>query len=385
MLQTQQPVLQRFWYPVMYSRELVEQPRAIRFFGQDVVLWRAEEGRPAAVIDRCMHRTARLSLGWVEKGQLRCRYHGWAYGANGACLALPQLGGRPPAGQPRLPAFHCQERLGYVWLCKGEPLHPFPHIPEAEEPGFRLVHEFIETWQCSSLRVLENVFDMAHINYVHLGTFGVAGQDTPPKLDIEEFEGGFHMKAHFEVANPDHQKRNLGIPGERTTRTLDKTWYLPFGRRMRITYPNGVVQVIMNWAVPMDDDRTLMVQFALRNDTEADVPAEEVIAWDRKVTLEDKVVLETTEWDTPLEPVRERHMPADRPSLIMRRRLKALLEAHGESERTRIQSNFYEQGPVASVPTSPGSQAGMDSTASEVSPAGVDVEGLEGRPTRIAS
>lgn len=365
MLQTQQPVLQRFWYPVLCSGDLGEHPKAIRFFGQDVVLWRAEAGRPAAVIDRCMHRTARLSLGWVEQGQLRCRYHGWAYGADGACRAIPQLGGKAPAGQARLPAFHCQERLGYIWLCKGEPLLPFPSIPEAEEPGFRLIPEFSETWRCSSLRVLENVFDMAHINFVHLGTFGVMGQETPPKLDINEFEGGLHMKAHFEVANPDSQKRNLNIPGERTTRTLDKTWYLPFGRRMRITYPNGVVQVIMNWAVPLEDDSTLMVQFALRNDTEADVPAADVIAWDRKVTLEDKEVLETTEWDTPLEPLRERHMPSDRPSLIMRRRLKALLEAHGESERTRLQSNFYEQGAAPSEPASPCSPLAGACAASE--------------------
>jgi hypothetical protein len=108
-----------------------------------------------------------------------------------------------------------------------------------------------------------------------------------------------------------------------------------------------------------------MVQFALRNDTEADVPAADVIAWDRKVTLEDKEVLETTEWDTPLEPLRERHMPSDRPSLIMRRRLKALLEAHGESERTRLQSNFYEQEAAPSEPASSCSPLGGTGATSE--------------------
>ncbi|MGG5889021.1 hypothetical protein ACLF3G_17930 [Falsiroseomonas sp. HC035] len=44
----------------------------------------------------------------------------------------------------------------------------------------------------------------------------------------------------------------------------------------------------------------MICQWVLRNDTEADSPAEKVIAFDRAVTTEDRGVLETTTYDVPL-------------------------------------------------------------------------------------
>ena len=40
-------------------------------------VWRALEG-PAAALDRCCHRTAKLSLGFCEDGNIVCGYHGWS-------------------------------------------------------------------------------------------------------------------------------------------------------------------------------------------------------------------------------------------------------------------------------------------------------------------
>jgi hypothetical protein len=72
----------------------------------------------------------------------------------------------------------------------------------------------------------------------------------------------------------------------------------------------------------------------LRNDSEAEVPAEKVIAWDRQVTGEDRAFLSRCDWDVALD-VRapdEFHMASDRPGLEVRRRLLELLRQHGESE-----------------------------------------------------
>jgi hypothetical protein len=76
------------------------------------------------------------------------------------------------------------------------------------------------------------------------------------------------------------------------------------------------------------------VQFVFRNDTEADVPAADVVAFDRKVTLEDIYILEGTDPDVPLDGRGELNMASDKPGLIMRRKLGALLAAHGETEVT---------------------------------------------------
>jgi hypothetical protein len=78
-----------------------------------------------------------------------------------------------------------------------------------------------------------------------------------------------------------------------------------------------------------------MVQFCLRNDTEAEAKASDVIAFDRIVTQEDREVLATTDYDTPLNIQEEQHMASDKPGILMRHRLAALLKAHGEVEQRR--------------------------------------------------
>jgi phenylpropionate dioxygenase-like ring-hydroxylating dioxygenase large terminal subunit len=90
MLVTKQPIFKRFWYPVMPMVELTESPKPFVLLGQQIVLWNAE-GKPAAVQDRCCHRTAKLSLGKVVDGNISCPYHGWTFNTSGSCVRVPQL------------------------------------------------------------------------------------------------------------------------------------------------------------------------------------------------------------------------------------------------------------------------------------------------------
>jgi hypothetical protein len=111
-------------------------------------------------------------------------------------------------------------------------------------------------------------------------------------------------------------------------------WYMPFCRRLDIEYPSGLRHIIFNSATPIDDDHIQVVQWLYRNDTEADCSAKELNDWDYQITREDKDIIESTDPDTPIDMARrvEAHMPSDRPGMIMRRRLKRLLEDHGEVE-----------------------------------------------------
>jgi hypothetical protein len=119
-----------------------------------------------------------------------------------------------------------------------------------------------------------------------------------------------------------------------TMRTYSKTWWMPFSVMMRLTYPNGLVHVIVSMITPSDDKNLTFTQFVLRNDTEEQVPAATVIAWDRQVTGEDRRILRHCDEDVPLDlhSPDEVHMAADRPGLEVRRRLLELLHAHGEEE-----------------------------------------------------
>lgn len=67
MLVTQQPVLRRFWYPVMQIAHLdPDKLQPFQLLGQKMALWLDGDGKPAAVDDRCCHRSAQLSAGVVN-------------------------------------------------------------------------------------------------------------------------------------------------------------------------------------------------------------------------------------------------------------------------------------------------------------------------------
>ena len=90
MLVTQQPVLRRFWNPAMPVTMVDAGPQAFTLLGERLVLWRDGLGTYAAMEDRCCHRSAPLSKGWIDGNTLVCGYHGWSYDTAGACVRIPQ-------------------------------------------------------------------------------------------------------------------------------------------------------------------------------------------------------------------------------------------------------------------------------------------------------
>jgi phenylpropionate dioxygenase-like ring-hydroxylating dioxygenase large terminal subunit len=336
MLVTRQPVLRRFWYPVIPVASLRDGPKPFRLLGEDIVVWLDGSGKPAALADRCCHRSAQLSRGFLQDGAIVCGYHGWTYDATGACVRVPQA--KDPTAKVKfsVPSYRAALRYDHVWVCLGEPLADIPAFEEADLPGFRRIDQFYETWNCAGLRLMENSFDNAHIAFVHRESFGNVEEPEPPAIDVTETPEGLEFKTEIPVVNRELANTITGTSGGKTMRITHAKWYLPFTRKLGIAYPNGLKHSIVTSATPIDDGSSMIVQFVFRNDTEAEVKAADVIAFDRKVTSEDRPVLESTEFDVPLERAsgREFHMPSDKPGLIMRRRFLELLAAHGEAEAT---------------------------------------------------
>ncbi len=334
MLVTKQLVFQRFWYPIIPIADLSDSPKSFELLGHNIVLWLDAEGKPAAVRDRCCHRTAKLSLGKVVDGNICCPYHGWTFNSKGTCVHFPQGENGFISPSYKVDAYRCVERYGYAWVCLGEPLADIPDIPEAVDPEYRLIHEFYEPWNCAGLRVMENELDLAHPTFVHTTTFGSEEHPIPDLLEIAETESGLHVHGVLGVVNPEIQQQNLKMDRAATVRTLDMNWFLPFTIKLRIAYPNGLVHIIVNTMTPINDSASQMVQFCLRNDTEADTKSSDVIAFDRAVTLEDKRILESTDYDVPLDISKEQHMFTDKPGILIRKRIAALLKEQGEVEQT---------------------------------------------------
>ena len=84
--------------------------------GQELAVWRADDGTVNAWENRCPHRGVRLSIGTNLGHALKCRYHGWTYESGSArCIAIPCHPRLTPAAAIRVRAYPCMERRGHVW------------------------------------------------------------------------------------------------------------------------------------------------------------------------------------------------------------------------------------------------------------------------------
>jgi len=334
MLTSKQPVLRNFWYATVLLDRLADGPAPFRLMGEDIVLFLDERGEPTALRDRCCHRTAKLSKGWCDRGEIVCGYHGWRYDGAGNVTRIPQHDPARTLPRFRVEAFHCQARYGYAWVCLGEPIGDVPDIAEDGAPGYRRIHQFDEVWHTSPLRFMENSFDNAHFAFVHKGTFGDMEQPVPKRYELTETDYGFEADAVVDIRNPPLSHRVTGTSAPEIERRLRNRWYLPFCRRLDIEYPGGLRHIIFNCATPIDDARIHIAQILYRNDDEQDCSAAELIAWDQAVIDEDKEILESTDFDAPLDASsgEEASMISDQPGLIVRKRLLRLLREHGEAE-----------------------------------------------------
>lgn len=334
MLTTRQPVLRRYWYATVRLDDLQDGPKPFTLLGERIVLFLDKDGEPAALMDRCCHRTARLSKGWCDEGLVVCGYHGWAYDRTGELVRIPQFA--PEQIVPRLAvrAYNCQARYGYAWVCLGEPSAGIPEVPEDSDPAYRRIQQFHEDWRTAPLRMMENSFDNAHFAFVHKATFGQVDQPKPEKYEIKETDYGFEAETIITINNPAQAHRVTGSTAPTTRRHMRNKWFMPFCRRLDMEYPSGLRHIIFNSATPIDDRTIKLAQILYRNDGEAECTAEELIAWDAIILEEDRDILESTDPDATVDVGRkvEAHMPSDRPGMIMRRRLLALLREHGEEE-----------------------------------------------------
>ncbi|MFM0639347.1 Rieske 2Fe-2S domain-containing protein [Paraburkholderia metrosideri] len=93
--------------------------------GNELVVWRAEDGAVNVWENRCPHRGVRLSLGHHRGEALQCQYHGWQFNSgSGACRFVPA---HPDAAAPpvAVKTWPVEVRYGFVWTC----LAPFGEAP----------------------------------------------------------------------------------------------------------------------------------------------------------------------------------------------------------------------------------------------------------------
>ncbi|GHB10182.1 aromatic ring-hydroxylating dioxygenase subunit alpha [Modicisalibacter luteus] len=160
------------WYVACTPDEIDGKPLGRTICNEQIVFFRAEQGKVAAVEDFCPHRGAPLSLGFVRNGQLVCGYHGLEMGCDGKCSSMP---GQRVRGFPSIRAYPVVERHGFIWVWTGDATLADPDkIPElhwANNPdwayGGGLYHV-----QCDYRLMVDNLMDLTHETYVHASSIG---------------------------------------------------------------------------------------------------------------------------------------------------------------------------------------------------------------------
>jgi nitrite reductase/ring-hydroxylating ferredoxin subunit len=160
------------WYQVAKSSELAAgEVRAIRYFGEDLVLYRTGSGIARVTTAHCPHLGAHLGHGGkVDGEELVCPFHAWRFDGDGRCSAIPyqQRGDVPDVG---VETRAVDERSGLilVWysLAGREPSWTMRDIPEFEDAGW-LGYE-THRWRIRMhvQELAENVPDTAHFEVIH--------------------------------------------------------------------------------------------------------------------------------------------------------------------------------------------------------------------------
>jgi phenylpropionate dioxygenase-like ring-hydroxylating dioxygenase large terminal subunit len=163
-------VLRQYWMPAALSDELDDHRPIVpvRLMGEDLVLFRSDEGALGLLDRQCPHRGVDLCYGRLEDGGLRCPFHGWHFTTDGQCTEQP---GEPADSiifeQIKTTAYPVVEKNGIIFAFMGEGEPPaFPELDCFRAPDSH-VFAFKGLWQCNWLQALEVGIDPAHASFLH--------------------------------------------------------------------------------------------------------------------------------------------------------------------------------------------------------------------------
>ena len=173
-----------FWLPVALSSELPEPdgaPIRVKVMDEDLIAFRASDGRVGLVEPICPHRGANLFFGRNEDGAIRCVYHGWKFDLAGNCIEMPNVPSDAAYhGKLRIKAYPTREFAEMVWAYMG-PAGSDPAMPQLEVGLVPAAHRFVskKLQQCNWAQSIEGALDTAHFSFLHMPAPTVAATVHP--------------------------------------------------------------------------------------------------------------------------------------------------------------------------------------------------------------
>lgn len=318
------PVLINDWHPVAAVADLAEKnPLQARLLGEDLVVWQTE-GQVMVWRDLCVHRGSKLSLGKVTAdGCLMCPYHGWTYNKDGRCVRIPAHPDQTPPTKARTTQYPAKVKYGLVWVTLGKPEHDIPVFPEWEDSNYRNIPSGPYVFAAAAPRAIENFLDVAHFPFVHEGSLG-----DPSHPEIADYEATYGpegvIAAGIKVWQPNPDGTGQGAYVTYTykvLRPLTAYFVKNTGTSFAAFYP----------VCPMDELHCkgwILMSMNYGFDT----PAEEIEAFQDRVTGEDIPIVESQRPELlPLDLQAELHLRSDRTAIAYRTWLRELGLTFGTS------------------------------------------------------
>jgi phenylpropionate dioxygenase-like ring-hydroxylating dioxygenase large terminal subunit len=306
-------LLPSIWTPVLPISEIEHQPVEIELAGEKIVLFRNASDEIGALLDRCPHRGAALSLGRVSQdGCLECPYHGWTFDLNGSCTHVP-LNNPAEIKLEKLNAVSLPTRIiaGLVWVFTGQNEPSELQLPDSLMQSAESYFIYHEVWNAHWTRLIENLMDYVHLPFVHRNSFGgeIVKKATPTGSFVE-----------FQITQTEHGvqffnrlhsiESGLAIePG------LASEWHQPNLVVLKFDEMETAAPIRMHsFAIPIDRDRTrYLLAFQLLTPY-----AVEVAKGFLPPVVEDRITIESQRGQIPTT-TGECNVPSDRATLLFRR------------------------------------------------------------------
>jgi phenylpropionate dioxygenase-like ring-hydroxylating dioxygenase large terminal subunit len=311
------PVLVDDWHPVARLEDVpATKPLAVRLLGEDVVLWRAA-GSVLAWQDLCVHRGTRLSLGRVDGEAIECPYHGWTYGTDGRCIAIPAHPGQVPPAKASVKTYLTRVRYGLVWVSLGSPAADIWPFPEWEATGYRTMICGPYPVDASGPRIVENFLDVGHFPFVHENMLGT--RDRP---EVEEYEAEIGpdgvVARSVRVYQPDPYGTGQGA-------LVEYTYRAPRPLTAYLAKESAGPRFSLLLAVTPHEEVRSTAWMVMAMNYGHEIPERELIAWQDTIFAQDQPILESQRPELlPLDLQAELHLRSDRAAIAYRAWLREL-------------------------------------------------------------
>lgn len=296
--------LRHFWHPVCTLSEFEKAnasghgPMSVKLLGENLVLARLD-GQMMAADDRCVHRSARLSLGSVCKHQgkdtLQCPYHGWRYNDAGECTLVPACPDRPIPPRAKIAKYDCAIRYGIVWvrLDNSFDCTEIPYLGDWDSEGMKVVVAESYVWETSAERRWENFTDFSHFAFVHPGTLYDPFFASHPTVNVDRSHG----ELRFQLAPPKEMYETL--PEEAPMGDFTYRCSMPYSVNLEIKlWKDDSKFILWTTASPVDDRTCRNFMVIVR--TEDQQPDHVHLAFQKRVLEEDRPVIQS-QWPIELD------------------------------------------------------------------------------------